>query len=449
MSNAESSKSSLSRRAVLASAGVGLAAAPMAALAQDFPRTILFEEIRRRAPVTGLAPDVADLSHPAVADERYWSKVRSQFNLIDGLTFLNTGTLGVMPKVALDTQQRWAVELATDPRSSVRLNEQEQVRLQIADYAGASADTIALTRSTTEGMNLFAQGLDWRRGDEVILDRREHFLIFESYETLAERHGIKLVWIDLPLTPNSTEELLTAYRKAITPRTRLIVASHVNYGTGLRLPIAALAELAHSRSVLISVDGAQGAGAVPLDLAASGVDHYAAPGHKWVLGGAGTGFAFLRQELQDRVWPLAGYHDRRVDAESMRSARRYERNGQRHVPSVMGLGAALTLHDAICLENVHARIGELAGATHRIIGGLPGASVLTPADPTLHAGITVVRFAGQSAVELVPRILDKHGILIRPTDFAGIDAVRISTHIYNSVDEIERLAAALRTETKA
>lgn len=438
------------RRALLfGAAAAGVALGTAAAAPEPLPQTVSFDEIARRAPTTGLAPGIDELASGVQSGEGYWERVRSQFNVVEDLVFLNNGTLGPVPRAVQDVQVRWNTELSNDPRSSVRIAEQDVVRGQIARFADVSPDEIALTRGTTEGMNILAQGLDWRAGDEVILDRREHFLIYESYGTLAERFGIQIVWVDVPLQPKSVEDIVALYRRAISRRTRVIVASHVNYGTGLRLPLARLAELAHAHGALLSVDGAQGAGAVPLKFATEGIDHYAAPGHKWLLAGTGCGFSYLRKDLQDRVWPVAGYYDRRARDAGSHTARRYERNGQRHVPSVMGLGEAIRLQEAIGVARIERRIDELATEVRGRLATLPGARLLTPALPELRSGITVVAFDGVPAVELVPRLYANHGVLVRPTDFAGLDAVRVSTHFYNTPRQIEALHRALSAELRA
>ena len=110
----------------------------------------------------------------------------------------------------------------------------------------------------------------------------------------------------MPSPPESVDQIVKIYERAMTPKTRLIMVSHMTYVTGLITPIKALADLAHSKGALISVDGAHPLGMLDLDLKATGIDHYAAAGQKWLLAGTGSGVCYVKRDVQDKVWPLMG-----------------------------------------------------------------------------------------------------------------------------------------------
>jgi len=152
------------------------------------------------------------------------------------------------------------------------------VRKRLAGFVNASPDEIALTHSTTEGLNLFAHGLDWKPGDEVLLGTQEHFSAHEAYLWVEKRYGARIVWVDVPAAPESVEQVVALYAKAITPRTKVVVLRRGRLH--LRVVLAAEGTL-RSRPQPRSagfVDGAQAFGVVPLDVKAIGADHYAAPG---------------------------------------------------------------------------------------------------------------------------------------------------------------------------
>ena len=137
-------------------------------------------------------------------DDAYWWKVRSQFNVVDGLTYMNNGTLGPMPRVVFDANERYMREIMEDPTNSGRAEEIDKVREKVAQFVGATADEIALTRSTTEGMNIFAHGYDWKAGDEVLYCTHEHGGGTGPYKNLEKRAGIKIVTVAIPAPPEST-----------------------------------------------------------------------------------------------------------------------------------------------------------------------------------------------------------------------------------------------------
>jgi selenocysteine lyase/cysteine desulfurase len=393
-------------------------------------------------------PGLDQLKLTGTPDENYWRKVRSQFNLNGGLTFLNNGTLGPVPRVVTEQHERWDRTLSEDPTNSFRSAELDGVRKQLAGFVNAGPDEVALTRSTTEGMNIFAHGLSWKDGDEVILSTLEHFGATDAYKGLEHRYGIKIKTIELTAVPESVDQIVSAYEQAITANTRVIVASHVAYVNGLVLPIKELADLAHSKGLLISVDGAQSFGVLPLDVQALGLDHYAAPGQKWLLAGTGTGFTYIRKDLQDKVQPLMGYFSpegRRGGGPPIHpSARRYEQNGQYNIPAALGIGAALDLQLAIGKANIEARARELATRLRSGLKEIHGAKLSTSTDPRFSANLTTVSLGNQSPQDIAKALLDQAGIVVRTVKTDTVNGIRISTHFYNHPDEIDRLLSVVR-----
>jgi L-cysteine/cystine lyase len=175
----------------------------------------------------------------------------------------------------------------------------------------------------------------------------EHPGVYGAYRTLEARRGIKIKWIELPTPLRDREEILDLYRRAMSPRTRAVVTSHITFVTGLLMPVRELSELVHERGALLSVDGAHPLGMLSLDLKGLGCDHYAASGQKWLLGGIGTGTCYIRRDLQEKIWPLVGYTDTERTATGRLGARKYEMSGQQNLPSVSGLRAAIRLQERI------------------------------------------------------------------------------------------------------
>jgi selenocysteine lyase/cysteine desulfurase len=385
------------------------------------------------------------LPHPAgEPDEAYWQKVRLQFNLNDGLTFLNNGTCGPTPREVVSTHERYDHELSANPSDNFRFRELDAVRKKLADFVNASPDEIALTHSTTEGINIFAHGLDWKPGDEALIGKFEHFGGFEPYQTLEKRFGAKIVWVDVPAVPESPEQIVRAYEAALTPRTRVILVSQVQYVTGLVAPIKELADLAHSRGALLSVDGAQSFGVLPLDVRASGLDHYAGAGQKWLLAGTGTGFSYFRQDLQDRIWPLYGHHDPESKPGGSRSARRYERGGQINIPAALGIVPALDLQLTIGKANIEARARQLGTRLRAGLSEIPGVKLWTSTNPRLSANISSFDVRDLPPGGVVKLLFEREHIQVRAARLGEVSAIRVSTHFYNTPDEVDHLLKAVR-----
>ena len=395
----------------------------------------------RAARAQVLAPTLttADLKPGGPLDEAYWWKVRSQFNILDGMTFMNNGTEGPVPRVVVEANEKFFREIAENPSNNYRREEVDAVRAVVAKFVNAQPDEIALTRSTTEGMNLFTHGLDWKAGDEVIYCNHEHGGGIGPYTTLAKRLGIKPVIITIPSPPESVDQIVGLYEKAITPRSRVIMVSHMTYVTGLITPVKELADLAQRRGLLISVDGAHPLGMIDLDLKAMNVHHYAAAGQKWMMCGTGTGVCYVRRDIQDRIWPLMG-----PPGEPKDGAKRYEAFGQRDVPSVLGMTAAIEMQNAIGKKNIEARVRTLSARLRAGLKTIPGVKMWTSEDPAFAAGLTLFSVRDVPMANVQQAILNRDRIYIRTMTTGNLNGVRAATHIYNMPAEVDHLLASVR-----
>ena len=241
---------------------------------------------------------LAHLRPTGPLDESYWKIVRREFNLVDEITYMNNGSMGPIPRNVIEANIRYLREIAEDPRRS---HLPEEVRDKVAAFVGADADEIALTRSTTEGMRIFAQGLDLKEGDEILMTTHEHPGGYGPWKAREVREGIKVNVVDIPAPPESIDQIVELVDKAITPRTRVLMISHVVFVTGLVTPIKELAELARRRGLLSSVDAAHALGMLALDLHDAGIDHYTTAGQKWLMAGSGTGVAYFKRDIQDQI----------------------------------------------------------------------------------------------------------------------------------------------------
>jgi selenocysteine lyase/cysteine desulfurase len=422
-----------------------LAGSAATALGLVSARTAAFAQSPRGAgPGVERAPELDQLQPAGAPDEAYWRKIRSQFSLRDDLAFLNTGTCGPVSRPVVDVQDHYSRELARDPSNNFRGSELSSVRKRLAGFVNASPEEIALTHSTTEGVNLFAHGLDWKPGDEVLLGTQEHFSVHEAYLWVEKRYGAHIVWVDIPVAPERVEQVVALYAKAITPRTRVVALSEVAYTSGLRLPLKELSDLAHDRGALVSVDGAQAFGVVPLDVKATGTDHYAAPGQKWLLAGTGTGFSYIRKDVQEKVWPLTGYVDAKGSGgKGSPPGNRYERSGQVNIPATAGVAAAVDFENAIGKDNIHARSLQLTGQLRDGLKRIGGVTQVTSSDPRLSAALTVFSIRGVPAQPAVKWLAEHERVQIRAIKDGGVDAIRASTHFYNTPQEVDRLLSGV------
>jgi L-cysteine/cystine lyase len=331
--------------------------------------------------------------------------------------------------------------------------EQETARLrrQLASLCGISGHRISLTENVTSGCVLPLWGLPWQPGDELLIGDCEHPGVVAACQELARREQLTIKPLPVQQLCRSTpqaqlpEAALAAMEQALTPRTRLVVLSHLLWNTGSVMPIAAVAELlsSHPRQPWLLVDAAQSMGSLAVDEAAAAADIYAFTGHKWCCGPEGLGGVALSERLLEQAQPtLIGW---RSLAHEGSAASRFHRDGRRFevatscLPLCSGLATSLDLLEAEGSASQRlARIQAGSGRLWRGLQGIAGVETLLPEPPP--AGLVSFTLRGRSSAEVVQR-LGEQGIWIRRLD--DPDCLRACTHITTTDDEIDLLLEAL------
>ncbi len=380
--------------------------------------------------------DIGRLRPTGATDEAYWDTVRREFNIVDDMVYMNNGTLGPMPRSVLDANIRYMRDIAADPRSA-RMD--PTVRDRVAAFVGADADEIVLTRSTTEGMKIFCRGLDLNEGDEVLMSSHEHPGGYGAWRAREQRDGITVRTVDIPAPPESVDQVVSLCEQAITPKTRVLVVSYPIFVTGLLMPIKELAEMVHRHGVLLSVDGAHALGMLDLDFHASGVDHFSTAGQKWLMAGTGTGVAYFKRDIQDQIWGDMW----RPNLDPNMGARKYEISGQRHIPSARGMGDAVDFQNAIGKANIQARVHQLAERLKNGLVEIPGVKLGTSMAREMSGGLTTFYIEGVPKATTHEVAMEQAGTYIVGSGLNDF-ACRVSTHLYNTLDQVDRLLATIR-----
>jgi selenocysteine lyase/cysteine desulfurase len=392
--------------------------------------------------LTGGAEDLASASAAADLGRDYWRLVQRQFRLEPGLHYLNNASLGPSPALVADATESFRRQLDAFPSRYMWggwSEDKEAVRSKAADLLGASAEEIALIHNTTEGMNLVASSLDLEPGDEVIAADHEHPSGTIPWRHWQEPQGVKLVRPTLPILPSEPGDIVETYRKAITPRTKVISMCHIVNTNGTILPVKEVSAMARERGILVAVDGAQAPGMINVDLHDLGCDFYAASAHKWLLSPKGVGIFYAWQGSQKLLKPLIvarGWEDR--------SIRRFENYNTRNLPEVLGLGVALDFQRLLGPERRQMRIYELKSTLRLAIGDNPAFKIKTPASDELSAGITTVEVVGHDVLEVAKVLAERHRIDCRPMMSHGLNGLRISLSVFNCEKQIVLLVNALR-----
>jgi selenocysteine lyase/cysteine desulfurase len=354
--------------------------------------------------------------------------LRSSFPVFQRVAYLNAGTNGPIPGPAIDAaEQRLGDELDLgrsgerhwDSLKALHANR----RTALAGLLGCDESEVALTHSTTDGVNVVVSALGLQEGDEVVTTDEEHPGLLAPLASARDHRGIKI-----------TVAPFDSVADAVSERTKLVACSHVSWMNGKVIDSAALRET----GVSVLLDGAQGLGAIPIDVRELGCDYYAASGQKWLCGPDGTGCLYVKADrLEHMTPPSLGFQDLEdphdpLELKLYGDARRFDQG------FVTGFSAAWALSSIELLaaagwEDVHSRAAGLAATLAERLAER-GREVI----PRGHT--TLVAWRDDDCEECVRR-LDANGVVVRYLPGAGL--VRAAVGAWNSEEDIERLLAHL------
>lgn len=380
---------------------------------------------------------------PFRADD--WESVRAQYHLSPTRTYLNTGGLGPSPDPVLNRFRDLTTELQTMSETGHRIIEES--RAPVASFFGASEQEIAFTRNATEGNAIIASGLRLKRGDEIIIDSHAH--PGGAIPWLNQLNELGVVVKIFDPAGGSEEDIMTRIEELVTDRTRVIQVSHVTAPTGILLPVNDIARLAQDRGCWFHIDGAQSAGMVPLNLHNIGCHSYATSGHKWLGAPHGTGVLYIKQDRLDEVVPteVGAYSDAGYSLPEsftlIPTARRHE-SGTRNAPLVAGVRSACDFMSAIGMDRVRQRGLDLTAQLRRGLEGHSGLEILTPESDNLHGSILTFRPLSKDFLAVNRQLGSEHRLRLRIVTEVDLNAIRVSLHVFNSEDDVDRVIEGVR-----
>lgn len=353
--------------------------------------------------------------------------------------YFNFGAHGPSPRFVVDAAEsfleshEYDVPIAGDPYEAA-FAAFEETRDTVAGFVGAEPDEIALTESTTAGINAIAGAMEWEPGDVVVRTDLEHPAGILPWQRL-EREGVEIRVVETTDGRIDSEAFADAVDGA-----KLACFSAITWTHGTALPVADLVEIAHDAGAVALVDAVQVPGQTDLDVGEWGADAVAAAGHKWLLGLWGGGFTYVDGAVAEELEPrTVGYRSVETPTadpfEYAAGARRFEVGSANPAPHV-ALASAIEAIEDVGVDRIHDRALDLAG---RLADGVPEDRLLSPADP--ESGLVTIDVPDPEAT--VDR-LGEEDVIVRALPFPN--AIRASVHAVNTVDEVDRLLAGLEGE---
>jgi len=315
----------------------------------------------------------------------------------------------------------------------------EEARKQAARLINATAAEIAFVDNTTQGLNYFARGIAWKKGDNVVLPRVEFPSNVYPWLSLKE-YGVRLKFVP----ERDGRVLVEDIERAIDARTRIVAISFVEFSSGYRNCLAEIGRVCRKRGTYFVVDGIQGVGALKLDVKKCLIDGMSAGGHKWLLAPQGTGIFYCSSRVMNELrhptpgWlSMVGWQDYyNFEYNLWPDCRRYE-SAQKNLMGIAGLGEALKMINGLGIEDVERRILDTTDYLCQLLES-HGAKVLSPRGEGEKSGIVTFKPRKHSGEKVCAHLL-KRRFLAVPRQ----GGVRVSPHFYNTRVEMERLVAAL------
>lgn len=389
------------------------------------------------------------------------SPLAAHWVLDPAITFLNHGSYGACPIPVLEAQSRYRREMEAEPVQHFMEKCEKHLDRARSAWAGelhCDAQNLAFTSNATAAMSAIVHAIDWQPGDEVLVNDHEYMSVINDLRRLEQRVGLRIVTASIPFPIVSPEQAIEAICAKATERTRLAIVSHITSPTALVLPIERIVRALADRGIETLVDGAHTPGQASIDLAGLDPAYFVADLHKWACSPKGVGLLYARKDRQAGLRPLAlssRAHEPREDRSLFLKDFDYQGTDDYtgHIASLDALEFLRSLdpggvpaimarnHDMIvkAREIVCSAIDSTHACPDDMLGSM--AAIILPPRPE---SATPVRFGDP----IQARLVEQHGIQVPiwVNSLTGQRALRISAHVYNTLDDYRRLADALASE---
>lgn len=375
------------------------------------------------------------------SDAAFWNKVRADYTLTDAYINLESGYYNIIPQPTLKALQAH-IEAINLRGSHYMRNDQfpdkKRVVQSLAEVVGCEADSLILTRNTTESLNTVIKGIPWKAKDHIIFANQEYGAMQQMIRQVAKRFNLAITNLDIPMYPESDEEIVAHYEALIKPQTRLILVSHMVNITGHILPIKKICDMAHGHGVEVLVDGAHCIGHFDFKINDLNCDYYGSSLHKWLATPLGCGLLYINPKHQDALWPLFT-----EDHQMTEGIQRFGHQGTHPVYHDLAIENAITYYQALGPHRKEERLRTLATRWMDALRDHENITLNTPNQKERYAGIANVGLKNMRASELATKLMNKHGIFTVAIEGAGVDGCRITPNVFNTDEEIDEFTKAM------
>jgi isopenicillin-N epimerase len=385
-----------------------------------------------------------------------WENIRNSIEFDPSITYLNTGTSGLIPRSTHTSAMSLRAQMHRSPTDYCWRSMAGALwdsRSRLANHMGTLPDRMVFFANISQAINTFCLSVDLPPGSEILLSDHEYEAMRWAWERAAKRKRWTIVTFSLPIHTEDPVAIVAVIESSITKRTKLLFLSHILYTTGLVLPMQAICTLARSRQIMTFVDGAHAPGMVPLDLSGMDADFYAANLHKWFFSPVGAAFLHCHPRSRHvlRPWQVSwGYFEDRSDKHDRNEfgstpwIRQFEMEGTRDVTPWFLIAQSCDFVESIGYPAIGERHRQLSDSVRLKLNGRHGFRLCTPNSEELRGGLTSFLLPPEiDGQKLRSELWENDKIEINVIDLRGRQYFRVSAHVYNTDQEIEKLSNAI------
>jgi isopenicillin-N epimerase len=375
--------------------------------------------------------------------------LKSIFLLDPEVIFLNHGSFGACPRPVFEAYQTWQLKLERQPvlfLGRELAGYEQQARQALGEYLNAPADDLVYVPNATHGVNIVARSLDLKPGDEILTTHHEYGACDNTWEFLCKKNGARYVHQPLALPLGNCTEIVEQLWQGVTPRTRMIFASHLTSPTALILPVQAICQRARQEGILTLIDGAHAPGQIDVDLQAIGADFYTGNCHKWMLSPKGAAFLYARPKAQSLIEPLVvswGYSADESTTSGSRFIDLFQWTGTKDPAAALSVPWAIQFRREHNWSEAGTGCHALAVETRRRLNGLTGLEDLC-GDEGFYQMFSVRLPEQTDLARLKADLYDDFRIEIPVIQWNGLKLIRVSIQAYNSRSDADALVEALQ-----
>ena len=368
-------------------------------------------------------------------EENFWKSIRKDYLLKKNYINLENGYYCFIPQPTLnkylDHLRRINFEGSYYMRNQLDSDKRKTTE-RLSNLINCDKDELAITRNTTESLDLIIGGFPWKKNDEAIFAMQDYGSMQEMFKLTAKRRGIVNKIISVPNHPVNDEEIVSLYEQQITKKTKLIMVSHMINITGQILPVKKICEMAHSYNIDVLVDGAHCVGHIDVDIKDLNCDYYGSSLHKWLSAPLGTGLLFVKKDKISKIEPILAGHVHERD-----NIMRLNHIGTHPVHSDLAINDAIDYLESIGIERKQNRLRYIQRYWSDKLRFKNNIMINTPTEIQRSCGIANIGVKNKTPDELSKILFNEYSIFTVAIDYANVKGCRITPNIYTNEEELD------------